>query len=62
MTSPRRLIARSDVKIDYDMKGIHLEGLRKRGNPNVLAKKCYFGGADEIVFIDAVAGYYYRSS
>ena len=29
MTSPRRLIARSDVKIDYDMKGIHLEDLGK---------------------------------
>ena len=58
MTAPRRLIARLDVKNDFVIKGIHLEGLRKIGNPNELAKKYYFEGVDEIVFMDAVASYY----
>ena len=48
MTAPRRLIARLDVKNDFVIKGIHLEGLRKIGNPNELAKKYYFEGVDEI--------------
>ena len=29
MTAPRRLSARLDVKNDFVIKGIHLEGLRK---------------------------------
>ena len=62
MTAPRRLIARLDVKNDFVIKGIHLEGLRKIGNPNELAKKYYFDGVDEIVFMDAVASYYDRNS
>lgn len=62
MTAPRRLIARLDVKNDFVIKGIHLEGLRKIGNPNELAKKYYFEGVDEIVFMDAVASYYDRNS
>ena len=36
-----RLIARLDIKNDFVIKGIHLEGLRKVGNPNELAKKYY---------------------
>ena len=36
-----RVIARIDVKNEYVIKGIHLEGLRKVGNPNILAKKYY---------------------
>ena len=62
MTAPRRLIARLDVKNNFVIKGIHLEGLRKIGNPNELAKKYYFEGVDEIVFMDAVASYYDRNS
>lgn len=57
-----RVIARIDVKNEYVIKGIHLEGLRKVGNPNVLAKKYYDDGIDEIVFMDAVAAYYDRNS
>ena len=34
----QRIIARLDIKNDYVIKGIHLEGLRKIGNPNELAK------------------------
>jgi imidazole glycerol phosphate synthase subunit HisF len=34
-----RIIARLDIKNEYVIKGIQLEGLRKVGNPNELAKK-----------------------
>lgn len=57
-----RIIARIDVKNDFVIKGIHLEGLRKVGNPNEIAKKYYEQGVDEIIFMDAVAAYYDRNS
>ncbi len=57
-----RLIARLDIKNEYVIKGIHLEGLRKIGNPNVLAKKYYDEGIDEIIFMDAVASLYGRNN
>lgn len=57
-----RVIARIDVKNEHAIKGIHLEGLRKVGDPNLLAKKYYDDGIDEIVFMDAVAAYYDRNS
>jgi len=34
-----RIIARIDVKNEYVIKGIHLEGLRKVGFPNEMALK-----------------------
>ena len=37
----KRIIARIDVKNEFAIKGIHLEGLRKVGNPNDLAKLYY---------------------
>jgi len=55
-----RIIARLDVKNDHVIKGIHLEGLRKVGSPNGLAKAYYDAGVDEIVFIDCVASLYDR--
>ena len=58
----KRIIARIDVKNEYAIKGIHLEGLRKIGNPNELALKYYLKGIDEIIFMDAVASYYDRNS
>lgn len=58
----KRIIARLDIKNEYVIKGIHLEGLRKVGDPNILAKKYYDEGIDEIVFMDAVAAYYDRNS
>lgn len=58
----KRLIARIDVKNEYAIKGIHLEGLRKVGDPNILAMQYYKEGIDEIVFMDAVAAYYDRNS
>ena len=57
-----RVIARIDVKNDFVIKGIHLEGLRKIGNPNEIAKRYYNEGIDEIIFMDAVAAYYDRNS
>tara|TARA_B100001248_G_C27343000_1_gene437284 strand:- start:224 stop:985 length:762 start_codon:yes stop_codon:yes gene_type:complete len=58
----KRIIARLDVKNEFVIKGIHLEGLRKVGDPNELAKKYYHDGVDEIIFMDAVAAYYDRNS
>ena len=57
-----RIIARIDVKNEFVIKGIHLEGLRKLGDPNEIAKKYYNEGVDEIIFMDAVAAYYNRNS
>jgi cyclase len=57
-----RIVARLDIKNDYVIKGIHLEGLRKIGSPNDLARKYYFDGVDEILLMDAVASLYGRNS
>jgi cyclase len=57
-----RVIARLDVKNNFVIKGIHLEGLRKVGDPNQLAKAYYEAGIDEILFIDAVASLYNRNN
>ena len=57
-----RLVARIDVKNEFVIKGIHLEGLRKIGNPNLIANDYYNNGIDEIIFMDAVAAYYDRNS
>jgi cyclase len=57
-----RVIARLDVKNQFVIKGIHLEGLRKVGDPNEIAKAYYEAGIDEILFIDAVASLYDRNN
>lgn len=57
-----RTIARLDVKNEFVIKGIHLEGLRKVGDPNQLALKYYQDGADELIFIDSVASLYERNN
>jgi imidazole glycerol-phosphate synthase subunit HisF len=57
-----RVIARLDVKNEYVIKGINLEGLRKVGRPNDLAKLYYEQGVDEILFIDSVASLYNRNN
>lgn len=57
-----RLIPRLDVKAPNLIKGVHLEGLRKIGQPNLYAKKYYEAGADEILYMDAVASLYGRNS
>ena len=55
-----RIIARLDVKPPNVVKPIHFDGLLKIGDPKVLAKKYYEGGADEIAYIDIVSSLYNR--
>ncbi len=57
-----RLIARLDVKNNYLVKGIQLEGLRKLGRPNEFARDYYEQGVDEILYMDIVASLYNRNN
>lgn len=57
-----RIIARLDVKGSNLIKGIHLEGLRKIGDPNAFAKRYYDQGIDEIIYMDIVASLYERGN
>ena len=58
----KRIIARLDIKNEFVIKGVQLEGLRKVGDPNEMALKYYNEGIDELIFMDAVASYYDRNS
>lgn len=58
----RRLIARLDVKMEHLIKGIHLEGWRKMGDPKARAKLYYEQGADELLYMDVVASLYGRNN
>ncbi|WP_440980931.1 imidazole glycerol phosphate synthase subunit HisF [Shinella sumterensis] len=58
----RRLIARLDVKMEHLIKGIHLEGWRKMGDPKERAKFYYEQGADELLYMDVVASLYGRNN
>ena len=57
-----RLIARMDIKGPNLIKGVHLEGLRKIGDPQERATRYYGEGADELVYMDVVASLYGRNS
>ena len=57
-----RIVARLDIKNENLIKGIHLEGLRKLGDPNKFAKEYYDDGVDEIIYMDSVASLYGRNS
>lgn len=57
-----RIISRIDIKGTNVIKGISFEGLRVVGKPNLLAKKYYEQGADEILYIDTVATLYGRNN
>ena len=57
-----RLIARLDVKAPNLIKGVHLEGLRVIGDPNVYAKRYYEQDADELIYMDIVASLYDRNN
>ena len=57
-----RIIARLDIKNNFVIKGINLEGLRKVGDPIDLAGKYYENKIDEIIYIDNVASLYRRNS
>lgn len=58
----RRLIARLDVKMEHLIKGIHLEGWRKVGDPRSRARLYYEQGADELLYMDVVASLYGRNN
>lgn len=57
-----RLIARLDIKGPNLIKGVHLEGLRKIGDPQARATRYYQEGADELIYMDVVASLYGRNS
>ena len=58
----KRVIPRLDIKGPNLVKGIHLEGLRKMGDPAAHALAYYEQGADELLYIDIVASLYERNS
>ena len=57
----KRIIARIDIKNNYLVKGMHLEGLRKLGFPELFSKKYFDEEIDEIIFQDVVASLYKRN-
>ena len=57
-----RIISRLDIKNEFVIKGINLEGLRKIGDPIEIARQYYLNGIDEIILIDAVASLYGRNN
>jgi cyclase len=57
-----RIIPRLDIKGPNLVKGIHLEGLRVLGKPEYFARHYYENGADELIYMDAVASLYGRNS
>jgi imidazole glycerol phosphate synthase glutamine amidotransferase subunit len=61
MSLCKRLIARLDVKGNRLIKGIRFEGLRVLGDPLEAALRYGEDGADELLYIDAVASLYGRN-
>ncbi len=58
----KRLIARLDIKGSRLIKGIRFEGLRVLGDPWEAAMRYAEAGADELLYLDAVASLYGRNS
>lgn len=57
-----RIIPRLDIKGPNLVKGIRFEGLRVLGKPESFARYYYENGADELIYMDAVASLYGRNS
>ena len=57
-----RTIARIDIKNEFVIKGINLEGLRKIDKPEKIIKDYYNNGIDELLIIDSVASLYGRNN
>jgi len=57
-----RIIPRLDIKGPNLVKGINFEGLRVFGKPEKFARYYYENGADELIYMDAVASLYNRNS
>lgn len=58
----KRIIGRLDVKSNFLIKGIRMEGWRKVGSPVDFAELYYNSGIDELIFIDVVASLYERNN
>ena len=61
MSLCKRLVARLDVKGNKLIKGVRFEGLRVLGDPFDAACHYSTAGADELLYIDAVASLYGRN-
>jgi len=57
-----RIIPRLDIKGPNVVKGVHFEGLRVVGKPELFASVYYEDGADELIYIDTVASLYGRNN
>jgi cyclase len=57
-----RILSKLDIKSSTLVKGVHLEGLRKVGNPWEVATRNYSEGIDEIIYHDLVASLYNTST
>jgi len=57
-----RIIPRLDIKGPNLVKGVNFEGLRVMGKPERFARYYYETGADELLYMDAVASLYGRNS
>lgn len=57
-----RVIPRLDIKGPNLVKGVQFEGLRVLGKPEDFARHYYEQGADELIYMDAVASLYGRNS
>ena len=55
-----RIIARLDIKNEFVIKGLQMDGLRKIGLSREIAKQLNNDGVDEIIYIDTVASLYSR--
>lgn len=55
-----RIISKIDLKNEFVVKGYHLEGWQKVGNPIQIALHEYENGCDEFIFIDSVASLFSR--
>ena len=57
-----RIIPRLDIKWPNLVKGVQMEGVRVLGRPEDFARRYYLQGADELLYLDAVASLYGRNS
>lgn len=57
-----RIIPRLEIKGPNLVKGVRFEGLRVLGKPESFARHYYDAGADELIYIDAVASLLGRNS
>ena len=57
-----RIIVRLDIKGPNVVKGVHCEGLRVVGRPEIMAPRYYEQGVDELIYIDSVASLYGRNN